>query len=85
MARKTTLIKNENKYCVVVVGAPVIKEISMPPKNYALNIWRKNYPMPSASVNSMPDSSMYQAIDGRTWYFPEITKQVDNRRINFAE
>ena len=41
--------------------------------DYALNINRKGYPQPSASVNAVPDSSLYQAIDGRIWYFPEIT------------
>jgi len=40
-----------------------------------MNIWHKGYPKPSASVYTMPDSSMYQAIDGRIWYFPEITNR----------
>jgi len=31
------------------------------------------YPIPSASVNSIPDSLM-KAIDGRVWYFPENNK-----------
>ena len=31
--------------------------------------------MPSASINSVPDTSLYQAIDGRIWYFPEITNR----------
>src|SRR5688572_30601851 len=43
--------------------------------DYALNINRKGYPQPSASVNTVPDSSLYQAIDGRIWYFPEITNR----------
>jgi hypothetical protein len=30
--------------------------------------------MPSASVNTVPDS-LYQAIDGRVWYFPEISNR----------
>ena len=40
-----------------------------------MNIWHKGYPKPSTSVYTMPDSSMYQAIDGRIWYFPEITNR----------
>jgi hypothetical protein len=44
---------------------------SKPSKKYALNIYRKWVPLPTASVNSNPDS-LYQAIDGRCWYFPEI-------------
>jgi hypothetical protein len=72
--RKTSLIKNKDTYRVVI-GAPVIKEVPIAPKNYVLNIRRKGYPVPSASVNSIPDSSMYQAVDGRIWYFPEITNR----------
>src|SRR6185503_9710951 len=39
--------------------------------NFALNIEGKGFPQPSASVNTVPDS-VFQAVDGRTWYFPEI-------------
>ena len=48
-----------------------IKQVTNYPKNIAVNILQKGYPSPSASVNSVPDS-LYQAIDGRIWYFPEI-------------
>ena len=41
----------------------------------ALNIIHKGFPVPSASVNSVPDSSLFQAIDGRIWYFSEITNR----------
>lgn len=54
------------------IGAPVYHTIVKDGNNIALNIRRKDYPIPSASVNSVPDS-LYQAIDGRFWYFPEIT------------
>jgi hypothetical protein len=33
---------------------------------------KTGFPKPSASVNNEPDTSMFQAIDGRIWYFPEI-------------
>ncbi|MBL7698999.1 MAG: discoidin domain-containing protein [Chitinophagaceae bacterium] len=56
----------------VYVGAPVIKPVAEQTENFALNIARKGFPKPSASVNSVPDTSMFQAIDGRIWYFPEI-------------
>jgi hypothetical protein len=72
--KKTSVIKEQNKYRVVV-GKPIVKHSTSQPENYALNIWRKGYPKPSASVYTMPDSSMYQAIDGRIWYFPEITNR----------
>ena len=40
-----------------------------------MNITRTGYPIPSASVNANPDTSLYQAIDGRIWYFTEITNR----------
>jgi hypothetical protein len=58
----------------VVVGAPVVNSEQKEPVDLALNILRKGYPVPTASVNSLPDS-LYQAIDGRIWYFPEISNR----------
>ena len=72
--KKTEVSKTQNKYRVVV-GVPVIKYSPAQPPNCALNIWGKGYPYPSASVNSKSDTSMLQAIDGRIWYFPEITNR----------
>jgi len=72
--KKTTLQQSGNKY-QVIIGKP-LKNIPVDqPANLALNIRHSGYPAPSASVNSIPDSSMYQAIDGRIWYFPEITNR----------
>ena len=45
------------------------------PVDHALNISRQGYPKPSASINTTPDTSLYQAVDGRIWYFPEITNR----------
>ncbi len=72
--KKTGLIKKENRYAVVI-GAPVIKHAMKEPVDYALNITRTGYPVPSASANTIPDTSLYQAIDGRIWYFTEITNR----------
>ena len=72
--KKAVLVDKDGRY-KVVVGAPVIKPIQQSTVNYALNIKGKGYPLPSASVNSIPDTSLYQAIDGRIWYFPEITNR----------
>jgi len=71
---KAPLIQKENKYAVVI-GAPIVYHSSPQSTNYALNIAHTGYPAPSASVNSTPDSSMFQSIDGRIWYFPEITNR----------
>ena len=72
--KKTSLIKNQDK-SEIVVGAPVVNNTPKQSVNFALNILHKGYPLPSASVNTMPDTSLYQAIDGRIWYFPEITNR----------
>jgi hypothetical protein len=58
----------------VYIGTPVKNFVTSNPHNTALNIEKKDYPMPSASVNTVPDS-LYQAIDGRIWYFPEISNR----------
>ena len=71
--KKAELIKNNGKYSVVI-GAPIVTPPAKQPANFALNIAKKGYPVPSASVNAVPDS-LYQAIDGRIWYFPEITNR----------
>lgn len=60
---------------MVILKAPVRIQRNQQDVDYALNIRRRGYPVPTASVNASPDSSMYQAIDGRTWYFPEITNR----------
>ncbi len=70
--KEVSLIKNENKY-QVYVGTPVILPLIKQPKNIALNITRRGFPLPSASCNASPDTALYQAIDGRIWYFPEIS------------
>jgi hypothetical protein len=67
--KKTPVKINAGKF-EVEVGSPVINK-SKPAINFALNVYRKGYPTTSASVNSIPDS-LYQATDGRCWYFPEI-------------
>ena len=83
--KKAALKESAGKY-EVEIGAPVVLHSPEPPVNYALNIQSfvnttravkqkkpvevKGYPIASASVNSNPDS-LYWAIDGRIWYFPE--------------
>jgi F5/8 type C domain/Trehalase len=72
--KKAITMQFGNKYRVVT-GKP-LKNISVDqPANLALNIRHSGYPATSTSVNNIPDSSMYQAIDGRIWYFPEITNR----------
>lgn len=71
--KKAALLQQDGKY-KVFIGSPIAAVKPEQPNNQALNIMRKGYPAPSASVNSLPDS-LYQAIDGRIWYFPEISNR----------
>ncbi len=70
---KTVLIPDQSWY-KIVVGSPIVVNNPKQPPNLALNIRKKDYPVPSASVNAAPDS-LYQAIDGRIWYFTEISNR----------
>lgn len=71
--KKAALKKKVNKY-EICIGAPLITPPVAEAKNMALNISRKVYPKATASVNNITDS-VYQAIDGRIWYFTEITNR----------
>jgi hypothetical protein len=42
------------------------------PIDHALNIYRTGHPLPSAS--SDPENTVWQAVDGREWYFPEMVR-----------
>jgi hypothetical protein len=72
--KKTSAITKDEK-SAVIIGTPIVQHGKKEPFNYALNITRTGYPIPSASVNATPDTSLYQAIDGRIWYFTEITNR----------
>ncbi len=54
------------------VGPVVVKPFKSQPGNIALNLKGEGHPEPSASFPSSRDS-LYQALDGRSWFFPEIT------------
>ncbi|MBX7127302.1 MAG: hypothetical protein K1X47_16525 [Cyclobacteriaceae bacterium] len=65
------LTRNGDDYLLVMTGAK--RNLGMTAEtNLALNIRKSGYPKPSASVNNHPDS-LYQAIDGRRWFFDEVT------------
>jgi hypothetical protein len=68
--KKADLIEKQDKY-QVLVGKPLAAPADRQPVNLALNITRNGYPVLSASKNAEPDS-LFQAFDGRIWYFPEI-------------
>jgi hypothetical protein len=61
--------------CKAYVGKPVVTKPETEKRNLALNLRHEGYPKPFASVNSKPDTALFQAIDGKIWYFPEITNR----------
>ncbi len=63
--------KTNGTRTMVYIGKTLERKPDAQPINVALNLRKKDSPVPSASVNNVPDS-LYQAIDGRIWYFPEI-------------
>ncbi|MES2848442.1 MAG: discoidin domain-containing protein [Bacteroidota bacterium] len=71
--QKKRLIEKDNKY-KVVIGAASVKHSARQPADLALNIYKSGYPIPSASVNNITDT-LHQAVDGRIWYFPEISNR----------
>ncbi|MBK8291739.1 MAG: discoidin domain-containing protein [Flammeovirgaceae bacterium] len=71
--KKAKLEKKEGKI-QVYIGEPIVNKVSESKENYALNISKNAFPKLSASVNSQQDS-LLQIIDGKIWYFPEITNR----------
>lgn len=72
--KKAVLQRSGPKYWVTI-PPPLLQPDTKEDLNYALNLPHKGYPQPNASVNTIPDTALYQAIDGRTWWFPEITNR----------
>ena len=72
--KKAELLQ-QNEKAEIIIGAAIVKHKPKASVDYALNITRTGYPIPSASINALPDTSLYQAIDGRIWYFTEITNR----------
>lgn len=90
--REVDVKQLENKY-QVNVGKIVVPTPLPEPTNYAFNIRKKGFPEVSASVNALKDS-VYQAVDGKVWYFPEVSNrwstigsdsEYDWIAINFGE
>jgi hypothetical protein len=53
------------------VGRPRITDDPRP-LNVAVNVAKQGFPKPSASVNE--DDTLWQAVDGRTWFYPEMIR-----------
>ena len=70
---KVSATRDDHKYKVDIGSIKSTTSAKSSP-NYALNINYTGFPKPFASVNAVPDS-IFQAVDGRIWYFPEISNR----------
>jgi F5/8 type C domain/Trehalase len=82
--KKAELLQQRDRY-KVYIGSPIKRISTSQPRNVALNVMRKGYPLPTASINGSADTSLYQAIDGKIWYFPEITNRWTTQGSNSKE
>jgi len=60
----------------VTIPEPLIGPVPRP-IDLAVNYARKGFPVPSASTNNFPDE-IYQAIDGRVWFYPNVRNYWSN-------
>jgi hypothetical protein len=58
---------------MVAISAPKLDRATVYSRDLAVNIYKKGFPVPSASANNRPES-LYQSIDGRVRFFPEVPK-----------
>jgi len=64
-------------------SVPSVTPVS-PSIDLAVNLIKRDFPRPSASINDTPDQ-LFQAIDGRVWFFPEIANYWSNTGSSRAE
>src|SRR5207249_2108190 len=55
----------------VEIKEPELASAQPHPVDLAVNYSRRGFPSPSASSNNTPDT-LYQAIDGRVWFYPDV-------------
>ena len=72
LGRKTVAISRS------AVSAP------LHPIDLAVNYVKQGFPAPSASINNSPNE-LYQAIDGRVWFYPEVRNYWSNAGSQSAE
>jgi len=60
----------------VAIPPPVIDPVPNT-INLTVNYVQKGFPIPSASINNSPDD-LYQAIDGRIWFYPDVRNYWSN-------
>lgn len=60
----------------VPIGAPKISGVPHP-IDLAVNFVKKGFPVPTASVNNSMNE-VYQAVDGRVWFYPNVRNYWTN-------
>jgi len=68
----------------VAIGPPPPAKLEPHPVNLAVNLRKFGFPIPTASINSTPEA-LYQAIDGRVWYWPNVSNYWSTRGSQVAE
>jgi hypothetical protein len=67
----------------LAISEPVI-DPAPHPIDLAVNYTRKGFPVPSASTNDSPND-LYQAIDGRIWFYPDVRNYWSNEGSQAAK
>jgi hypothetical protein len=67
----------------VAISEPTITATSHP-IDLAVNMSRRDFPAPDASVNNS-ENELYQAVDGRVWFYPNVRNYWSNAGSPTAE
>jgi len=67
----------------VTIAEPVVSAAAHP-IDLAVNFTKKGFPTPSASVNNSANE-LYQAVDGRVWFFPNVRNYWSNKGSESSE
>jgi hypothetical protein len=60
----------------IAISEPTVTATSHP-IDLAVNMARSGFPVPSASVNNS-ENGLYQAVDGRVWFYPNVRNYWSN-------
>jgi hypothetical protein len=67
----------------IAISEPTVKATAHP-IDLAVNMSGRGFPAPSASVNNST-SELYQAVDGRVWFYPNVRNYWSNAGSQAAE
>lgn len=66
----------------IPISEPIVSA-TLHPIDLAVNMPRKGFPTPSASINA--SNELYQAVDGRVWFYPNVRNFWSNEQSPAAE